>query len=121
MKIQEYVLHIRHVSGAANFLADTISRNPAGLTESEVRELSKPRGEMIAAIDFCIDASVGRNLRDLAAFKERDPKIQKTVDRVRQLPEQPVGRYLIRRDVLYSNDSRNFPGGQRCQPNSRAK
>jgi hypothetical protein len=109
MLLQEYDLHIRHTSRTAIFLADTISRNPAGLSESDIKELTKPRGIMIAATVLCVDASVGRDLRDLAAFQARDPKIQKTVEKVKQLPEQLDGRYLIRHNVLYSKDSENYP------------
>jgi hypothetical protein len=42
MEIQEYTLDIQHVSGTKNFLADAISRNPAGLTEAAIRDFLRP-------------------------------------------------------------------------------
>lgn len=56
MQIQEYDLHIQHITRAANFLADTMSRDPAVLSESEIRELSNPREIMIAAIYLSIES-----------------------------------------------------------------
>ncbi|KDQ71468.1 hypothetical protein L798_14128, partial [Zootermopsis nevadensis] len=108
MQIQEYDLKIKHISGASNFLADTISRNPAGLSESAVKELSGPRGMMVA-LDFGIDSTVGRKLRDLAVYQANDPKISKIMRAVKE-PQAPTDRrYLVRRDILYSKDSANYP------------
>jgi hypothetical protein len=42
MEIQEYTLDIQHVSGTKSFLADAISRNPAGLTEAAIRDCLRP-------------------------------------------------------------------------------
>jgi hypothetical protein len=39
MQIQEYNPRIQHTREADNFLADTISRNPAGLCECDTKEL----------------------------------------------------------------------------------
>jgi hypothetical protein len=50
-----------NISGANN-LADTISRNPAGLNDREIKQLSEPRGIIIAAIDLNIDKYVARKL-----------------------------------------------------------
>lgn len=81
MQIQEYDLRIKHISGASKFLTDT-SRNPAGLSESGVKELSRPRGMTVAALDFGIDTTVGRKLRDLAVYQANEPKISKIMQAV---------------------------------------
>jgi hypothetical protein len=69
MQIQEYALDIKHINGTKNFLADALSRNPAGLSEEEIKDLSKPRGITIDAIDLEIDMSVTRKLKDLATYQ----------------------------------------------------
>jgi hypothetical protein len=35
MQIQEYNLHIQQMKGTEHFLADTVSRNPAGMCERD--------------------------------------------------------------------------------------
>jgi hypothetical protein len=52
MQIQEYNLHIQHIRGADNFLADMISRNPAGLCERDTKELFKPKELIVAPINL---------------------------------------------------------------------
>jgi len=52
MQIQEYNLHIQHIRGADNFLADMMSRNPAGLCERDTKELFKPKELMVATINL---------------------------------------------------------------------
>jgi hypothetical protein len=63
---------------------------------------------MIATIDLGIDASTGPSLRDLAAFQARDPKILRTVEKVKPPPEQSDGRNLTLRDILFTKDSKNY-------------
>jgi len=38
MQIQEYDLHIQHIKGTENFLADTIIRNPASVSVQDTKE-----------------------------------------------------------------------------------
>jgi hypothetical protein len=109
MHIQEYDLRIKHISGASNFLADTISRNPSGLSGSEMKGLSRPKDIMVAAINLGIDSSVWHSLRELAAFQARDPNIQEIMQAVKQQHAPLGGNYLLRHDVLYSKDSYNYP------------
>jgi hypothetical protein len=40
LQLQEYDLHVKHISGMRNFLADAISQNPAGTSEKEINPLS---------------------------------------------------------------------------------
>jgi hypothetical protein len=60
MQIQEYNLHIQHISGAESFLEDTVSGNPAGLCELDTKELFKPKDMVVAAINLSNDNSVER-------------------------------------------------------------
>jgi hypothetical protein len=62
MQIQEYNLHIQHIRGADNFLADTISRNPAGWCEHDTKELFKPKELMVATINLGTDNSVKKKI-----------------------------------------------------------
>jgi hypothetical protein len=109
MHIQEYDLRIKHISGARNILADTISRNPAGLDAEEIKGLSRPKDIMVAAINLGIDTSIGRNLKALAAFQARDPKIQGIIQAENQRRVPSDRNYLLRHDVQYSKDSYNYP------------
>jgi hypothetical protein len=43
LQLQEYDLHIHNISGTNNFLADALSRSPAGLNEQQIKDLSTPR------------------------------------------------------------------------------
>jgi hypothetical protein len=107
LQLQEYDLRVKHISGAKNFFADTISRNPAGMSQKEINQLSRPRGIVVSAVDLGVDSSAVRKLRELDVLQARDPKISETIRAVRQ-GEIPEGRYLVRRDILYARD-RRFP------------
>jgi hypothetical protein len=39
IELQQYDIQIRHITGTSNYLADVLSRNPAGLKENELRDL----------------------------------------------------------------------------------
>jgi hypothetical protein len=76
LQIQDYDIEIKHISGSKNFLADTISRNPGGLSKNEIKALTKPREMKIMAINLGVDQSVAHKLKDLAAFQDNDPKLR---------------------------------------------
>jgi len=76
---------------------------------------------MIAAIDLGIDTSIGRNLNDLAVFHAQDPKIHKTVEAIKQRPTLSDERYLLRRDILYSKDSKSYPNWRPVLPSELEK
>jgi hypothetical protein len=107
LQMQEYDLMARHISCASNFLADTVSPNPAGLSESEIKGLKQPRGFMVSAMNLGVDSSVGKKIKDLATYQNRDPRISDLMRTVKQ-QSTSEGKYLILRDVLYSKD-KNFP------------
>jgi len=41
VELQQYDIQVRHITGTNKHLADVLSRNPAGLTENEFRDLRK--------------------------------------------------------------------------------
>jgi hypothetical protein len=109
--LQEYDLHIHHISGTNNFLADALSRSPAGLNE-QIKDLSAPREIMIATLKLDIDQSVGRKLKELASLQEQDTRLQAIrqeqdtrLQAIRQIvldrPEQNTDMYMIRQRILY--------------------
>jgi hypothetical protein len=73
-QLQEYDLCVKHISGARNFLLDTISRNPAGMSEKEINRLTRPRGLVASAVELEDESSVGSKLRDRHIFQARDTK-----------------------------------------------
>jgi hypothetical protein len=60
-------LWLKHVSGASDFIADTLSRNPAGLNDRELG-LTQPCVFMVSVINLGIDNSVGHTQRDPLYF-----------------------------------------------------
>jgi len=76
LQSQEYDIHISDISGTQNYLADIISRHPAGLTLEQIKQLTRPRYVMTAAIRLNIDPQVKKELKDLAAYQDNDPHIK---------------------------------------------
>jgi hypothetical protein len=72
LQLQEYNLRVKHVSGASDFIANTLSRNPSGLNESELEGLTQPRVFMVSVINIGIDHSVGQKIRDLSAKQAKN-------------------------------------------------
>jgi hypothetical protein len=85
-----------------------LSRNPGGLSEAESKELSKPWVITIAAIDLGLDSSMSRKLKDLAAYQAQDATLKARMDTVRLIQGLTDGRYLVRSDVLYCKESRDY-------------
>ena len=109
MQIQEYNLHIQHIRRADNFLADTISRNPAGLCGRDTKEPFKPKELMLATINLGIDNSVKKSIKDLATFQTRDKRIQKIIQIVEQKTKDASKNAIVQNDMLYSKDSHKYP------------
>jgi hypothetical protein len=53
---------------------DTISQNPAGMSEKEINRLTRPRRLVASAVDLEDESSVGSKLRDMHIFQARSPK-----------------------------------------------
>jgi len=47
IELQQYDIQIGHITGTSNYLADVLSRNPAGLTENELLDLRQPANLMV--------------------------------------------------------------------------
>jgi hypothetical protein len=63
MEMQEYDLKIKHISGSENYLADALSRNLSNLSESEIKDLSKPRSILVAKVELDLDTSISEKLK----------------------------------------------------------
>ena len=72
LQLKEYDIEISHISGTQNYLADIISRNPAGLTPEQTKQLTRPRDIIVATIKFNIDSQVKKELKELATFQDKD-------------------------------------------------
>jgi hypothetical protein len=58
IELLQYDIEIRHVTGTSNYLADVLSRNPAGLKENELRDLRHPDNLVVHAINFNLNPGV---------------------------------------------------------------
>ena len=61
---------ISHIRGTQNNLADIISRNPAGLTPEQIKQLTRPRDIMVATIQLYLDPQLKKGLKESAAFQD---------------------------------------------------
>jgi hypothetical protein len=109
MQIQEYNLHIQYISGAENFLADTVSRNPAALWERDTKELFKPNDKMVATINVGTDNSVERGLKELSTCQARVKIIQEIIRIVEQKQENASKNVMVHDDLLYKKESHKYP------------
>jgi hypothetical protein len=82
LQLQEYDIQVSHISGIQNYLADIISRNPAGLTPEQIKQLTRHRDIMVATIKLNIDLQVKKELKELAAYQDKDPYIKTLKDHV---------------------------------------
>jgi len=53
--IQEYDTELQHTRGDENYLADILSRNPAGLEVNEIWDLTKPNTISVIKIELKTD------------------------------------------------------------------
>jgi hypothetical protein len=79
LQLQEYDLQINHISGAKNFFADALSRNPVGLTP-ELRKFQRKRQEInVAKIQLDINQSVLQQMKNLQGLQQADPHLQEII------------------------------------------
>jgi hypothetical protein len=86
-------------------LADIISKNPAGLNDTEFRNLTKPNTNMVNAVNFNIDKSVCNDLRNLAELQKTDLRIQMIRGRIAQQPTVSDRRYQLVDDTLFYREA----------------
>jgi hypothetical protein len=116
--VQEYDTEISHIRGTQNYLAGIISRNPAGLTPEKIKQL-RPRDIMVATIKRNIDPQVKKELKELAAFQERDPYIKSLKDHVTNQPaEVQDGRYAILDGVIHCTNHKGYSFWRPMLPSS---
>jgi hypothetical protein len=101
--IQEYDIEIKHIKGTDNYLADILSRNPAGLITTEIQKLSKPNSIFVNKINLGVDSSVCKDLKRLSDLQSTDPRIEGIREKLaarlykRDLQHRLEGNLLFRR------------------------
>jgi hypothetical protein len=101
LNIQEYDIEFRHINGYQNHLADILSRNPTGLTDGEIRNLTRPDQVLVHGIQLCVDKTIGKELKDLAAPEDTDARLAAIKKEVKANPTTKQHRYLLRDNVIY--------------------
>jgi hypothetical protein len=106
MQLQEYDLKVVHISGANNFFADTLSRNPVGLNKESRHLVSKPKEIFVAKIDLGINKALLKELDSLAKHQLSDPVLAKIWEDLEKGCSTYKGRYMIRNHILHCKDNR---------------
>ena len=102
-----------------NYLADIISRNPVGLTPEQIKQLTRPRDITVATIKLNTDSQVKKELKELAAFQDKDPYIKTLKDQVTNQPtEVQDRRYAILDGVIHCKNHKGYPFWRRMLPSS---
>jgi hypothetical protein len=81
---------------------------PAKLTENEIKDLTKPRTLLVAKIELELDTAIGKKLKHLAEYQQKEGWLETIINRTRQQAGQTDGRYLVRGGVLLCKDSTNY-------------
>jgi len=109
IELQQYDIQIRHVTGPSNYLADVLSRNPAGLTENELRDVRQPANLMVHAINLNTDPGVTHELKDLTAHQAADQRLARITERLNTYPIQVDPKYKLLDGIMYSMDQKHHP------------
>ncbi|PNF14204.1 hypothetical protein B7P43_G12568 [Cryptotermes secundus] len=109
MQLQEYDLQIKHISGAKNFFADVLSRNPVGLTP-ELRRSQQKRLEInVAKIDLGINKTIIKQLKDLVQLQQSDLTLQDIGNKVRLEPDTHADKYSFQQGILCCKNTKLYP------------
>jgi len=100
LNIQEYDIEIKHIKGVQNHIADILSRNPTGLTDGEIRNLTSPDQILVHSFQLYSDKTVRKELKDLAALQDTDPRLVAIRREVTVHPTSAQQRYLLRDSVI---------------------
>jgi len=114
--LQQYDIQIRHITGSSNYLADVPSRNPAGLTENELRDLRQPANLTVHAINLKIDSGVTHELKDLATQQAAGKRLPRIMERLNKYP-----KYRLSNGILYSMDQKHHPFWRHMLPSTLDK
>jgi hypothetical protein len=109
MQLQEYDLNVVHISGANNFFADTLSRNPVGLSRESHDTVRNPKEIFVGKINLDIDQTVKKELGNLAKHQSSDPLLAKIRESLEEDPSSSNEKYMLRDDILYCKDSKMHP------------
>jgi hypothetical protein len=109
MQLQEYDLKIVHIKGSDNYFADTLSRNPTGLSEESRDIAMKPRELFVAKVNLGADKTLVKELGNLSEHQRGDPAIKRLREKLERDGSKLQGRYMVRDDILYSKNDRTHP------------
>jgi len=109
IELQQYDIQARHITGANNYLADVLSRKPAGLTDIELRDLRQPANLVVHTVNLNIDPSVKHELKKLAAHQAADQRLARITERLNEYPNQVGLKYKLLNGILYSIDQKHCP------------
>jgi hypothetical protein len=108
MQLQEYDLTVVHISGA-NLFADTLSRNPVGLSKEGLDLVRKPKEIFVAKIDLGFDKTLKKELANLSKHQLADPTLRKIREELEGDTFKHKESYMIRNHVRYRKDNRTHP------------
>jgi hypothetical protein len=109
MQLQEYDLTVVHISGANNFFADTLSRNPAGLNREGHDLVREPKEFLVAKVDLGIDRSLQKELSILAQHQQADPALCRIREELEREPLKLKDRYRVKNQTLHCKDNSKYP------------
>jgi len=109
IELLQYDIQIHHITGSSNYLADVLSRNPAGLKENELRDLRQPDNFVVNAINLNIDPCVTHELKDLAARQSANQRLARIKEILNKYPNQVDPKYKLLNGILYSIDQKHHP------------
>jgi hypothetical protein len=72
LELQQYDFEIHHITGVSNYLADVLSRNPAGLNAAEIKRLTNTTSIMVNAIDLKINHAICKDLKNLGDLQRAE-------------------------------------------------
>jgi hypothetical protein len=101
LNLQEYDIEIRHIKGVQNHTADVLSRNPTGLTDEGIRNLTRPDQVLVHSVQLYVDKTSGKELKDLAVLQDTDPRPVVIKKEVTAHPTTTQHRYLLRDNVIH--------------------
>jgi hypothetical protein len=118
MQLQEYDLTVTHISGAHNFFADALCRNPTGLNNEKQDILKRPKEFLVAKLDLYKDQTLRKELSSL----EQHQLEVSVLFIIREELENDLSKfqekYMIRDEVLHCKDKRTYPYRRMMLPRS---
>jgi hypothetical protein len=100
-----------------NFFADTLNRNPIGLSQESRDLVMKPSEIFVAKVDLGTDKTLMIELGKLSEHQLGDPLLRKIREDVESNPIKLQGRYMIRDNNLYCKNDRTWVYWRAMLPN----